>query len=314
MKLSINTTPLAKRVIFVLLVFGIFTFLKPEFATYASILSIVQGIVFVGLSSTFLTLLIAAGEFDISIGATTALSAIVGGMLATHLHVNMFLCFCASIAVGVVVGLINAIVVLYGNVPSFIATIAMLFIARSLADFISQSEPILNFPQPWHGFKDSFIGHYFSIFILVILVIFAEILLNHTNFGKVAASIGSNKEAARIAGINVNRVKMILFVLTGVGAALSGYVANIYFSSSRTSLGSGWELLAIAGLVIGGNSLFGGRGTVLGLVLGILLMQIVATGMVISNINQWWQTVITGVVVLISLGVDKKRKKVFVHG
>jgi ribose transport system permease protein len=121
-------------------------------------------------------------------------------------------------------------------------------------------------------------------------------------------------EAARIAGVNVKRVKTILFVFTGIGAALSGYVADIYFSSSRTSLGSGWELLAIAGLVIGGNSLFGGRGTILGLVLGILLMQIVATDMVISNINQWWQTVITGVVVLISLGVDKKRKKVVVPG
>lgn len=313
-KKRVTLSPIAKRILFVVVIFGIFSLLKPAFATYDSILSIIQGIAFVGISSVFLTLLITAGEFDISIGATTALSAIVAGMLTTHLHVNFFLSVLASLLVGMLIGFINAMVVIYGNVPSFIASIAMLFIGRSLATYISQAKAIENFPEPWHGFKESLFGRYFAIVIFILIVLIGEFLLNRTNFGKVVAAIGSNKEAARISGINVKRVKIILFILTGLGAALAGVIADIHFSSSRAGLGTGWELFAIAGLVIGGTSLFGGRGTVIGLLLGLLLMQIIASGMVVANIDPWWQTVITGVIVLVSLGIDKKRKKVFADG
>ena len=160
------------------------------------------------------------------------------------------------------------------------------------------------------GFKDSILGEYFSIIIFIILIFVGEFILNKTNFGKVIAAIGSNPEAARTAGINTNRVKLLLFMATGCGAALAGYLSLLHFGSAWFTLGSGWELLAIAGMVIGGTSLFGGKGTVIGLFLGLLLMQVVASGMVATNIDPWWQTVITGVIVLVSLSVDMKRKKV----
>ncbi|MEI9907802.1 MAG: ABC transporter permease [Actinomycetota bacterium] len=310
---KLKLSPLIKRLIFVLAIFGIFVLLKPSFASYDSVLAIVQGIVFVGISSVFLTLLITAGEFDISIGATSCLAAIVTGLLVTNQHMNLWLAILIGLFTGAIVGAINAVVVLYGNVPSFIASISMLFIARSVATYFSQAEAIENFPGLWHGFKESWIGQYFSIIVLIVLIIVGEIILNHTNFGKVVASIGSNKEAARIAGVNVIKTKFLLFIMCGVGAALSGVVAVIHFSSARNTLGSGWELYAIAGLVIGGTSLFGGRGTVIGLFIGLMLMQTIASGLVVANIDPWWQTVITGVIVLVSLGVDKKRKKIFVN-
>jgi ribose transport system permease protein len=305
-------SPLGKRVIFLLLLFASFAMVRPTFIEYKSVLSIIQGIAFVGIASCFLTLLITSGEFDISIGASSSLAAIVTGMLVTHVHMYLWLAVLIGLLSGALVGVINAVVVLYGQVPSFIATISMLFIARSIATYLSQAQAVENFPGLWKGFKGSFMGQYFSIFILIGMVLASEFLLNRTAFGKVVASIGTNKEAARIAGVNVVRVKFLLFILTGVGAALSGIVALLYFSSARNTLGTGWELYAIAGLVIGGTSLFGGRGTVIGLLIGLVLLQTIASGMVIANIDPWWQTVFTGAIVLVSLGVDRKRKKVFV--
>jgi ribose transport system permease protein len=215
-----------------------------------------------------------------------------------------------TLGIGALVGLANGLVVIYGKVPSFIATIAMLFICKSLATYVSEGKGISDFPDIYDGFKETLFGQYFSILVFILLIFVGEFILNRTNFGKVIAAVGSNPEAARTAGINSNRVKMILFIATGCGAALAGFLSLVHFNSAYFTLGSGWELLAIAGLVIGGTSLFGGRGTVIGLFLGLLLMQVVASGMVASRIDPWWQTVITGVIVLVSLSVDMKRKKV----
>ena len=303
-------SPFVKRLIFIAVVFAIFAGLNPSFANYASMLSIVQGIAFVGIASIFLVLLITSGEFDISIGATAALSALTSAILVTHQGFSMLSAFLISLGAGILVGLINGLVVIYGKVPSFIATIAMLFMCKSLATFVSEGKGIADFPDLHEGFKDSILGKYFSIIIFIILIFVGEFILNKTNFGKVIAAIGSNSEAARTAGINTNRVKLLLFMATGCGAALAGYLSLLHFGGAWFTLGSGWELLAIAGMVIGGTSLFGGKGTVTGLFLGLLLMQVVASGMVATNIDPWWQTVITGVIVLVSLSVDMKRKKV----
>ena len=310
LKSFITLSPFVKRLIFLVVVFAIFAGLNPAFANYASILSIVQGIAFVGIASVFLVLLITAGEFDISIGATAALSALTSAMLVTKQGYSIPIALSISLGAGILVGLINGLVVIYGKVPSFIATIAMLFMCKSLATFISEGKGIADFPDLYEGFKQSLIGQYFSILVFILFVLVGEFILNRTNFGKVIAAVGSNPEAARTAGINTNRVKLLLFMATGCGAALAGFLSLLHFSSAWFTLGSGWELLAIAGLVIGGTSLFGGRGTVTGLFLGLLLMQVVASGMVASSIDPWWQTVITGVIVLVSLSVDMKRKKV----
>ena len=311
---STQLSPFVKRVIFVAVVFAIFAGLNPAFANYASILSIIQGIAFVGIASVFLVLLITAGEFDISIGATAALSALTPAILVTKQGYNIPTALLITLGVGASVGLLNGLIVIYGKVPSFIATIAMLFMCKSLATYISEGKGISDFPDLYDGFKQTLFGQYFSILVFITFIFVGEFILNRTNFGKVIAAVGSNPEAARTAGINANRVKLILFVATGCGAALAGFLSLVHFNSAWFTLGSGWELLAIAGLVIGGTSLFGGRGTVIGLFLGLLLMQVVASGMVASRIDPWWQTVITGVIVLVSLSVDMKRKKVKTDG
>jgi len=213
LKSSTHLSPFVKRVIFVAVVFAIFAGLNPAFANYASILSIIQGIAFVGIASVFLVLLITAGEFDISIGATAALSALTPAILVTKQGYNIPTALLITLGVGASVGLLNGLVVIYGKVPSFIATIAMLFMCKSLATYISEGKGISDFPDLYDGFKETLFGQYFSILVFIAFIFVGEFILNRTNFGKVIAAVGSNPEAARTAGINANRVKLTLFVL-----------------------------------------------------------------------------------------------------
>jgi ribose/xylose/arabinose/galactoside ABC-type transport system permease subunit len=215
--------------------------------------------------------------------------------------------------VGAVIGLLNAAIVLVGKVPSFIATIGMLFIAKSLATYIPGGKPVSGYLDHARAsnpsFYDSFFIRNFSIILFLVLLVIGHIILKKINFGRVVAAIGSNKEAARTSGVQVTKVKALLFVLTGAGAGLAGAVSVFHFGAIYFSLGSGWELTAIAAIVLGGTSLFGGRGTIIGLLYGLFLMQTIASGMVAVGVDPWWQTVITGGIVLVTLVIERLRGK-----
>jgi ribose/xylose/arabinose/galactoside ABC-type transport system permease subunit len=317
--LSDNLKASSLRAAFLILIIALFAIQNPAFINGASILSVVQGMVFVGIAAVFLTILITSGEFDISVGANAALAGtlaaqfVIGGEGVADDR-SPWAGLLIGVFVGLVIGLINAFIVLVGNVPSFIATIAMLFIAKSLATYIPGGKPIPGYRDSWEAdgivFRESFFLSNFSIIVLILMIVVGHIILKRTHFGVVVSSIGSNKEAARTSGTQVKRVKTILFALTGAGAGLAGAVSVFHFGSIYFSLGQGWELTAIAAIVLGGTSLFGGRGSIIGLLFGLALMQTIASGMVAVGIDPWWQTVITGAIVLATLVVEQLRRKV----
>lgn len=325
-----NLKNFSSRIAFLLLILGIFGSMNSAFLSTASFRAVFQGLVFVGIAAIFLTILITSGEFDISVGANAALSGTVAayfvvrgnhepwnGQGSTYLpdgdHKSPFLGLLIGIGVGIVIGLLNAAVVLVGKVPSFIATIGMLFIAKSLAMYIPGGKPVSGYLDHARAsnpsFYDSFFIRNFSIILFLVLLVVGHIVLKKLNFGRVVAAIGSNKEAARTSGVQVTKVKALLFVLTGAGAGLAGAVSVFHFGAIYFSLGSGWELTAIAAIVLGGTSLFGGRGTIIGLLYGLFLMQTIASGMVAVGIDPWWQTVITGAIVLVTLVIERLRGK-----
>ncbi len=317
--LSDNLKASSLRAAFLILIIALFAIQNPAFINGASILSVVQGMVFVGIAAVFLTILITSGEFDISVGANAALAGtlaaqfVIGGEGVADDR-SPWAGLLIGVFVGLVIGLINAFIVLVGNVPSFIATIAMLFIAKSLATYIPGGKPIPGYRDSWEAdgivFRESFFLSNFSIIVFILMIVVGHIILKRTHFGVVVSSIGSNKEAARTSGTQVKRVKTILFALTGAGAGLAGAVSVLHFGSIYFSLGQGWELTAIAAIVLGGTSLFGGRGSIIGLLFGLALMQTIASGMVAVGIDPWWQTVITGAIVLATLVVEQLRRKV----
>lgn len=318
-KMSENAKSSALRVALLVAVIGLFGIMNPAFVGPVSLLSVLQGLVFVGIAAVFLTMLITSGEFDISIGANAALSGTVAAIFVVagdgvEDDRSPWLGLIVAMLIGLTIGVINAVVVLVGNVPSFIATIAMLFIAKSLATFIPGGKPISDYRASWEAegivFRENLFLANFSIIVFIAMIVMGHIILKRTHFGVVVASVGSNQEAARTSGAPVMRIKALLFSLTGAGAGLAGGVSVLHFGSIYFALGAGWELTAIAAIVLGGTSLFGGKGSILGLLFGIALMQTIASGMVAVGIDPWWQTVITGAIVLGVLVVEQLRKKV----
>jgi ribose transport system permease protein len=300
--------PELKRLLVLVVIVVVFTFMNPAFLRAGSMSAIVQAMAFVGIVAVGQTLLIIAGEFDLSVGSTAALASIVAAVLTTQQGVDPVVSMLVGLAVGGVVGLVNAIVVLRLRIPSFIATIAMLGIARGLAVWLSSAKAIRLPQMERFGDLDKVVS--FSVVLLVVFVLAGHFLVGRTNFGRIICATGGNAEAARIAGVKTLRIKGILFVTSGLLAGLSGIMSNIHFGSTTIATGLGWELSAVAAVVVGGTSLFGGGGTLIGTFIGLAILQTITSGLVVVHVDPWWQTILIGVIMLASVSIDSLRRRV----
>jgi ribose transport system permease protein len=304
---AVVAAPELKRLLVLVVIFAVFTFMNPAFLRAASIAAIVQAMAFVGIVAVGQTMLIIAGEFDLSVGSTAALASIVVAVLMTQQHLDPVLAMVAGLAVAGLVGLVNATVVLRVRVPSFIATIAMLGIARGLGVWLSSAKAIRVPELAQFSDLDRVVS--FSVVILVLCVLIGHFIVVRTNFGRVMCATGGNAEAARVAGVKTMRIKGILFVTSGLLAGLSGILSNIHFGSTTIATGSGWELSAVAAVVVGGTSLFGGGGTLIGTLIGLTILQTITSGLVVVHVDPWWQTILIGVIMLASVSIDTLRRR-----
>lgn len=294
-----------KRLVVLVLVVGSFGLLNPAFISGASFGAMFQAMAFIGIVAVGLTLLIVAGEFDLSVGSVAALANVSVALLMTRAGVDPILALLMGVGIGALVGICNAVLVLRLGLASFIATIGMMFIARGLAVWSIGAKQIMSVPPAATDIGAiRVLGMSLSLVVLLVLVAAGAFVLDRMNFGRLIRATGGNPEAARIAGVRTVRVKFLLFVLSGALAGLSGALTVFHFGSGTFELGNGWELTAIAAVVVGGTSLLGGSGTVVGTFLGLMILQAIVFGMVAARIDPNWQMVVTGVIMLLSLSVD----------
>ena len=305
--------PEMKSMAFLIVVVGIFSFMNPAFLSFASFMSILQALAFIGIVSVGMTLLIVAGEFDLSVGSVATLANVSAALLMVKTGVDPVVSLLIGMGIGLLVGAVNAILVLTFAVPSFIATIGMMFMARGIAVWLSAAKPILPLPPIANQIGDIHVlGLSLSVFVFLLLVGVGAFVLARTNFGCLVRATGGNAEAAQIAGVKTKRTKFLLFMLSGALAGFAGTLTLVHFGTGTHEMGNGWELTAIAAVVIGGTSLFGGTGTVIGTFIGLMILHAIAFGMVAARIDPWWQISATGVIMLLSLtaeAVDKRRRK-----
>lgn len=288
----------------------IFTALNSAFLSRNNIVAMLIGMSFIGIIAVGQTLLLITGEFDLSVGSNAGLSAVVAAWAMAHEHLPTAVGILIGLLVGGTVGLVNAIVVVKFKIPAFIATIGMLYIAQGLTYVVSKGYPIYPLPK--------FVGQVgqarvfelsISFLLLVVLAVAGEFVLRRTTFGRAAFATGGNREVARIAGINADLIKTAGFVVVGVLSAVTGMFVMASVSSASSGIGQGYELNVIAGVVIGGVSLFGGVGTVVGAFLGVLLLQVVESGLVIVGLSANWQTVAVGLIMIVAVGIDVLRRR-----
>ena len=310
--------PELKRLAVLVFVIAVFGYLNPNFLRTQSMAAIIQAMSLIGIVAVGQTMLIIAGEFDLSVGSTAALASAVAGIVATHQveganlavvpGVDPVVAIVIGLATGMAVGAVNAAVVLVGRIPSFIATIAMLGIARGLTSYVSGAKAMRVPDMGQLGWLDTQQVS-LSVALMLVLIVAGHFVIVRTNFGRTICATGSNPEAARIAGVNTARVKATLFVFTGLLSGLAGVITNIHFKSTTIGTGLGWELLAVAAVVVGGTSLFGGGGTLIGTLIGLAILQSITSGLVVIHIDPWWQQVLIGLIMLFSVSIDSIRRR-----
>lgn len=265
-----------------------------------------------GVGQTFV--IVTAG-IDLSVGSLVALTGVVAALFANWAHLSGFPLVLATlvvaVAVGSLAGWVNALPVVKLNLPPFITTLAMLEMALGASFILSHGRPV---SLQSSAFANTGIGSIFGLPIPVIWMICviagASVLLNRTRFGRYVFAIGGNEEAARLAGINVGRVKTMVYVISGACAAIAGFLYMSLFSSGSPQTGTGDELLeSIAAVVVGGTSLMGGRGSVVGTFFGALLIGVLYNAMNLLGVDSYLQKVLLGAVILLAVVLDELRKR-----
>jgi ribose/xylose/arabinose/galactoside ABC-type transport system permease subunit len=277
--------------------------LSPRFFSPVNLMNVFRQVAIVGVLGVGMTFVILTAGIDLSVGATLALSAVLlaGTLESTG---NMWLAMLVALLAGTTVGLANGIGVTLGRVQAFVMTLGMLGIARSLAFLYTGGEPI---PVLDMRFLNLGIGYVWRIpipaIIFVVILAIAAFVLHYTPFGRAVYAIGSNEEAARLSGIEVGRVKTAVYMISGFTAAVGAIMYCSQFASAPAIAGEGYELDAIAAVVVGGTSLFGGQGGVIGTFLGALIIGILSNILNLTGVSPFAQPLAKGALIIFAVWI-----------
>jgi ribose transport system permease protein len=304
-------------VLLALLVICLFlTFATDSFLTVRNLLNVGRQISLLGIMAIGMTFVLVSREVDLSVGSTYAISGLVSGMLIIR-GSTLIPALGTGLLLGTAIGTINGFLSTYGKLPSFIATLGMLSVVRGTALLITDGQPVTvdttqgGRPQVVHQFYELGQGQLFGLIpmLLVCFLIVAAIagfVLAKTTFGFRVYAVGGSEKAARLSGIQVFQTKILTFGLMGLLSGLAGILSLAFLPSGQAGrTGVGLELDVIAAAIVGGASLSGGEGTILGTIFGTLIIGILRNGLVLLSISPFWQTTVIGLVIISAVGLDK---------
>ena len=295
--------------IVVILLAIIFSFINPKFATTTNLLNILTQASYYIILAVGMTFVIAAAGIDLSVGSLLALitvfnfELIKGGLNPAVGVILMFL-------MGGVFGAFTGYLISHINIPPFIATLGVMVSLRGLALVHSAGKMHYGLPESltWFGQGEIF-GIPVPVLISLIFALFGAWLFNRTKFGLHVRSIGGNREAARLAGINVKIIEILVYCFMGLCVALGGLIMIARIDSTQATIGTSMEIHVIAAVIIGGTSLFGGKGTIFGTLLGAILLSMMTNALVIAGVDYFWQLFIMGIIVLIAVTINNFRDR-----
>jgi ribose transport system permease protein len=301
-----------------IILFVAFSLASPNFFTFNNVVGILLATAVNGLLALGVTFIIITGGIDLSVGTVMALSAVIVGVVITNWGLPIPLGIIAGLMMGALAGFVNGLTIAKMRIPSFIATLGVMMIAKGLALVISEAKPIYFNDSP--GFREIAMGSVLgavipgfaipnAVLVLFGAAIIAHLILSKTVLGRYCVALGSNEEATRLSGVNVDRWKMAIYALGGAFSGLGGVIMAARLNSAQPALGAGYELDAIAAVVIGGTSLSGGEGTILGTIIGAFIISVLTNGLRILSVPQEWQTVITGAIVILAVYADILRRR-----
>ena len=286
----------------------IFTFINPRFATLANLANVLTQASHYIIIAVAMTFVITSAGIDLSVGSVLALVTVIGFSFIKG-GMNPALAVAIMFSLGALIGAFTGTLIALIKIPPFIATLGMMVSLRGLALLHSAGTMHFGLPKAltWLG-QGKVLGVPVPVITAIIVALVGAWLFNHTKFGLYVRAIGGNREAARLAGVPVNLIEIMVYSLMGLVTAIGGLIMIARIDSTQATIGTSMEIHIIAAVIIGGTSLFGGRGTIYGTVLGAILLSMMTNALVIAGVDNFWQLVIMGIIVLLAVTINNLRE------
>ncbi|MCL6629183.1 MAG: ABC transporter permease [Armatimonadetes bacterium] len=292
-------------------IFAMFAVKTPQFATPYNLLNVARQYSELAVVAVGLTMVIIAGGIDISVGSVVGLSSIMVGVLAVNMHLNIWLACFLALLTGLACGMTNGFAITRLGIQPIVTTLAMMSTARGLAYVLSDARTISGLPMSFTGLDQVSMGAVpLAVVLALVIVVAGTVTLRQTAFGRSVYAVGANEEAARLSGTNTRQVKMLVYSLTGMLAGLSGIMMTTRVSCALPDAGLGFEFEAITAVVMGGSSLKGGEGNIVGTIIGVGIMGILRNGLNLIGVTDTWKVLFLGVMLIIAVLVDNLRTMV----
>ena len=298
-----------KSLIGLVLLCVVITFVSPAFMTLSNITNVFTQVSTNAIIAVGMTFVILTGGIDLSVGSTVAISGALAASIIKSTN-NVFLAVLAAGIVGIVIGLINGLLISKGKLQAFIATLATMTIFRGATLVFTNGTPISKLPENFVNIGNGKLGFIpIPVIITVIVLVIAIYVLTQTRFGRYLYALGGNEDSARLSGINTTKIKTLVYVISGFASSIAGVIIASRIGSASPNAGTGFELDAIAAVVIGGTSLAGGEGRITGTLIGALIIGVLNNGLNLMNVSPFYQSIVKGLVILIAVLLDKKSRK-----
>ncbi|MDT0177696.1 ABC transporter permease [Enterobacter sp. BRE11] len=295
----------AGTLIGLLIIIITFSFLSPVFFTLPNLLNILQQSSINALIALGMTLVIISGGIDLSVGPTAALSAVLGATLMIS-GVPVPMAILATLGIGALCGLFSGSLIAYAGLQPFIVTLGGLSLFRAIALIYTGGSPVFGIPLSFRSLINSTLfGIPVPIVIVALIALTLWVVMNKTPLGEYILAIGGNEEAARVAGVPVKRTKVTVYVISGVLASLAALILIGRLGAAEPTIGNLWELDAIAAAAIGGASLMGGKGSIFGTLIGVIILGALRNGLTLLNIQAFYQLLATGLIIIIAMLIDR---------
>jgi ribose/xylose/arabinose/galactoside ABC-type transport system permease subunit len=301
--------PEAPALVFLAVLVVAFTLSSDKFLSGTNLEAIVVSVAVLGTISLAVNQVILCGEIDISTGSMMGLCAVAAGAVATSTG-GLILPLLAGVAVGALAGAVNGVLVTLGRIPSIIVTLGMLYALRGVILLVTGGTWITGIPSETRVLgTGSVLGIEYPVFVLLILFVVMELVSRHSTWGRNVFAVGGNRRASRLAGLPIDRVRFLAFVLVGVFVGIASIIYLGRAGSVQTNTGTGLELQVVAAVVIGGTSISGGRGSTLAALTGAVLIGVILNGLILLGVPGIWQDAVLGALILLAVATDVLRRR-----
>lgn len=285
------------------------SFKNPTFYSAKNIVNVLRSTSFVFIIGIAVTYVLITGGLDLSVGRVMAMAGILSAMAAQS-GMPMAICVAVGLLFGLIIGLINGLLIVKMDIPPLIVTLGMMYVCDGLILIVTMGSPVYPLPDAFKNMGQGKIcGVPNVVLVALVLAIVGAFVLKYTKYGRQVYSIGGNRETARLVGINVAQIQISVYILSAMASAIAGIMMAGRLNSAQPSAGNGYEMTVVAAVIIGGTSMFGGSGSILGTLLGAILMTVIENILLLMKISAYWQSLIIGIIIVFAVGLDQYRRK-----